>query len=183
MAVLVFGVVALHAQAMPEVVENLKAAEAEAVSPPLLALPVEAPAKVDAQIVQLPSAQEVSDMRVQLQEKDELIAKLTKHLESALVRLNKTQTPLTEASASVAALRAAKAQLEKQNEALKIRQQQLMTQNAELERKKQVLDLENRQLFQALNGRPVVEGNDFAVEKVAKKPAKPQGAKNLVLGQ
>ncbi len=180
-ALTVSGACGLYAQALPPAIEALKAPLEIAVEPPMLALPVEAPAPVQAALVQLPTAQEVSDMRAQLKEKDALISKLTKHLESALARLNKTQSPLTETSASVAALKAAKTKLEQQNEVLKAKQQQLLAQNAELARKKQVLDLENRQLFQALNGRPTQDS--VPAERVAKKSEKVAAEKKLALGQ
>lgn len=140
--------------------------------PPLLTLPHD-PAKVDAQLVPAPTQKELEEARSQLKEKDALIAKLQKHLESALVRLNRVQTPVAE-NTSLAALKAAQQKLQKQNDLLKARQQELLAQNEELMRKKQVLDLENRQLFQALNERST---SDAPGSQVAGKVSKDNAQK------
>lgn len=151
---------AVPPQALPEAASQPPAVPAAAPAapaeePPLLTLPHD-PANVDAQMVPVPTQKELEEARQQLQQKDEVIAKLQKHLESALARLNRVQTPVTE-NTSLAALRAAQQKLQKQNDVLKARQQDLLAQNEELMRKKQVLDLENRQLFQALNERGTAE--------------------------
>ena len=105
-----------------------------------------------------------------------MIQKLSRHLESALGRLNRVQSPVNETTPTLVALSSAKARLEAQNNLLRAKQDELNSQIAELSRKKQILDLENRQLFQALNGRP---SSDTDV-RTAKKSA--HDNKRLVFG-
>ena len=111
---------------------------------------------------------QLAEAQAQLKEKDALIAKLSDHLGSALARLNRVQSPLSDVNSSMAALGAAKLKLEQQNNALKAKEEILNARMAELTKQKQLFDLENRQLFEALNGRPYKE--DHRDDKVL--PAK-----------
>jgi predicted nuclease with TOPRIM domain len=91
----------------------------------------------------------------EIREKDALIARLSNHLESALTRLNHNSSPVS--SSSVSALNEERAELERQNNILKVKQEELQSRVEELSKKSQLLDLENRQLYEALNGRPAVD--------------------------
>jgi chromosome segregation ATPase len=106
------------------------------------------------------SQDEFLSLKSQVAHKDRLIERLSRHLESALVRLNRANTPLSSSNSSVAALSKAKAQLEKENNTLRDKVSNLEAQLAEVSKKKQLLDLENRQMFQALNGRPYSDERD-----------------------
>ena len=120
-----------------------------------------APTEVVTQVVPA----ELLAVQAQLAERDERIAKLSRHLDSALQRLNWVQKSGSELSPTLAGLTAARANLEAQNNILKAKQEQLNAQVAELTRQKQLLDLENRQLFQALNGRSSIENEIRAAQK------------------
>jgi len=104
---------------------------------------------------QTDSAEQLQQAQNTLKTKDILIERLSKHLESALARLNETTSPVS--NSSVVALNAARTELEQQNNLLRVKQEELQAEVDELSKKSQLLDLENRQLFEALNGRPSMD--------------------------
>jgi len=124
---------------------------------------------------------ELASARATLQKRDALIKRLSRHLENALMRLNRAQGPIMSENGEEKALRMIRDQLEQRNNALKAKKEALEQQLADLSKKAQLLDLENRQLFEALNGKP------YRHEEETTLAAKPEPRENkdsgLVLGR
>lgn len=167
--IILLGALGLYAQGVTE---------ADLLETPALAVKEEVAPEVTP-VTKTASADELEAVKAQLSQREALVEKLSTHLESALGRLNRVQSPITSGSTSMAALSAARAKLEQQNNLLRVRQEDLQKQIAELTRQKQLLDLENRQLFQALNGRPREEK---MISQQRNKDTRTEDQKKLVLG-
>jgi hypothetical protein len=135
-------------------------------------LPAEGDIAVDMQPAEV--AHVVSDDLLAAQDKihqqEIVIARLSKHLESALGRLNGRPSAVA-ADPKLASLMAERLRLQQENAKLEAQNKALAGQMAELNKKTQLIDLENRQLFAAINSAP--RSDAPIAEQTGKKPESP----------